>query len=293
MIVLTTPTGAIGSQLLARLIALNERVRVIVRDAARLDPAVRAAVDVVVGSHGDPAVVDRAFDGADAVFWLVPPDVRATSLTAAYADFSRPAADAVARHGVGHVVSVSALGRNTPWERRAGLVTASLAMDDLMASTGAAFRALTMPSFMDNMLRQAAALREGYFVWPDDGNARRPTCATDDIAEAACDLLLDRSWQGRGERAVLGPEDLSQVDQARILSDVLRRPIAFRPVSIADYAEALARHGASEAFVEGYAAMMTAKAEGMDNIVGRTPENTTRTRFRTWCEEAVGRGVLA
>lgn len=293
MIVLTTPTGAIGKQLLAHLIASSERVRVIVRDPSRLDPAVRAAVDVVVGSHGDPAVVNRAFDSVDAVFWLVPPDPRATSLAAAYVDFSRPAADAIARHGVGHVVSVSALGRNTPWERRAGLVTASLDMDDLMASTGTAFRALTMPSFMDNMLRQAAAIREGSFVWPDDGDARRPTCATADIAEVACDLLLDRSWSSCGEQAVLGPEDLSQAEQARILSDVLGRPIAFQPVSVADYASALARHGASEAFVDGYAAMMTAKAEGMDNIVARTQANTTRTTFRDWCEAAVARGALA
>lgn len=293
MIVLTTPTGAIGNQLLARLIASKERIRVIVRDPPRLDPVVRAAVDVVVGSHGDPAVVDRAFQGADAVFWLVPPDLRATSLAAAYVDFSRPAAEAIARHGIGHVVSVSALGRNSPWERQAGLVTASLDMDDLIASTGTAFRALTMPSFMDNMLRQAAAIREGSFVWPDDGDARRPTCATADIAESACDLLLHRSWSGRGEQAVLGPEDLSQADQARILSDVLGRPIAFRPVSVADYASALAQYGASAAFVEGYAAMMAAKAKGMDNTVARTPANTTRTTFRVWCEAAVARGALA
>ncbi|ODN71677.1 NAD(P)H-binding protein [Methylobrevis pamukkalensis] len=293
MIVLTAPTGTIGRQLAVRLVDSSERVRIIVRDPARLDPAVRASVEVVVGSHGDPAVVGYAFEGAEAVFWLLPPNVTATSLEAAYVDFSRPAAEAIVRHGVGHVVSISALGRNTPWERRAGLVTASLDMDDLLAATGTAFRALTMPSFMDNMLRQAPAIREGYFSWPDDGNARRPTAATADIAKAACDLLLDRSWGGRGDRAVLGPEDLSPTDQARILSEVLGRPIAFRPVTVADYAGAMARRGASAAFVEGYAAMMTAKAEGMDNVVARTPENTTRTSFRAWCEAAVARGALA
>ncbi|MBP2326895.1 hypothetical protein JOF56_007280 [Kibdelosporangium banguiense] len=41
-----------------------------------------------------------------------------------------------------HVVGVSALGRGTPVGDRAGLVTASLAMDDLIASTGVAYRAL-------------------------------------------------------------------------------------------------------------------------------------------------------
>jgi len=41
---------------------------------SRLDDSVRERVEVVVGSHGDGAVVDEAFAGASAVFWLVPPD---------------------------------------------------------------------------------------------------------------------------------------------------------------------------------------------------------------------------
>ena len=37
-------------------------------------------------------------------------------------------------------------------------------MDDLLASTGAGFRALLMPSFMDNVLRQTEAIKhQGMF----------------------------------------------------------------------------------------------------------------------------------
>jgi hypothetical protein len=45
------------------------------------------------------------------------------------------------------------------WPRNAGWVTASLAMDDLIAGTGVSYRALTMPSFMDNILRQVEAIK--------------------------------------------------------------------------------------------------------------------------------------
>lgn len=49
----------------------------------------------------------------------------------------------------------------------AGLVSASLAMDDLIAGTGVGYRALTLPSFMDNLLRQVEAIRsEGVFFQP-------------------------------------------------------------------------------------------------------------------------------
>jgi len=94
--------------------------------------------------------------GAECVFWLVPPDPRAASVEAGYVDFARPACTALQRHGVKRVGGVSALGRGL--SSKAGYVTASLAMDDLIASTGVAYRALAMPSFMDNLLRQVDAI---------------------------------------------------------------------------------------------------------------------------------------
>ncbi len=79
MIVVTAPTGHIGSQVLANLPRYDEAVRVVVRDPDRLPAEVRDRVEVVVGSHRDRAVVDHAFDGADSVFWLVPADKTAAT----------------------------------------------------------------------------------------------------------------------------------------------------------------------------------------------------------------------
>jgi uncharacterized protein YbjT (DUF2867 family) len=52
MIVVTTPTGNIGSQVVKHLLAANEAVRVIVRDPAKLAPEVQGSVDVVQGYQG-------------------------------------------------------------------------------------------------------------------------------------------------------------------------------------------------------------------------------------------------
>ncbi|MEP7024234.1 MAG: NAD(P)H-binding protein, partial [Actinomycetota bacterium] len=212
MIVITTPTGDIGSQVLSTLLdsapASREKLRVIVRDPGRLPGPVRGQVVVVPGSHSEAGVVDRAFAGADAVFWLVPPDPQAPSLEVAYSGFTAAAAQAFVAHGVGHVVGVSALGRGTPVADRAGLVTASLAMDDLIAGTGVAYRALANPGFMDNLLRQVRSIRdEGVFTFTAAAGRKVPMAATRDIAAAAARLLLDRSWTGAGSVPVLGPED--------------------------------------------------------------------------------------
>jgi len=126
MIVITTPTGAIGHQVLEHVVRTEEPIRVIVRDPSRLASNVRDRIDVVDGSHGDAAVVDKAFAGADAVFWVVPPDPHAKTVDAAYLDFTRPACAAFKTHGIKRVVGISALGRGTPASAHAGLVTASL-----------------------------------------------------------------------------------------------------------------------------------------------------------------------
>ncbi|EPH46111.1 putative Quinone oxidoreductase 2 [Streptomyces aurantiacus JA 4570] len=293
MIVITAPTGQIGGRLLDILLneapTRGEQLRVIVRDPAKLPDAVRARVDVVTGSHGDADVVDRAFDGADAVFWLAPPVPQtAPNLDAVYSGFTRAAAKAFTAHGVGHVVGVSALGRGTPVADRAGLVTASLAMDDLIGRTGVAYRALANPTFMDNLLWQAAPIRDhGVFTGTVIADRKAPVAATRDIAAAAAGLLLDRSWTGTGEVPVLGPEDLSANDMARVMSDVLGRPVRYKRESLDDFGAALSGRGFGKEAVEGFVDMMRAKDEGLDDGVRRTPETASPTTFRQWCEEVL------
>ncbi|NJA55858.1 NAD(P)H-binding protein [Streptomyces sp. NEAU-H3] len=298
MIVITSPTGRIGRSLLPLLLdeapARGERLRVVVRDPARLPAGVRDRVEVVVGSHREPDVVDEAFAGADAVFWLVPPDPRTADLDAAYAGFTLAAAGAFARRGVGHVVGVSALGRGTPFARHAGHVTASLAMDDLIAGTGVAYRALANPTFMDNLLPQAARIRdEGVYANVVRADVAAPLVAVRDIAAAAARLLLDRSWSGAGEVPVLGPEDLSAREMAAVMTEVLGRPVRYERQSEADLRAMLGGTGAGAAIVEGFVAMLRAKEAGLDAGVERTPETASPTSFRTWCEEVLEPAVRA
>jgi len=288
MIVVTTPTGNIGSQVLRDLLASKETIRVIARDPDRLSPEALRRVEVVVGSHGDSAVVTRAFQDADSVFWVVPPDPRAASVDAAYVDFARPAVKALHQQGVKRVVAVSALGRGTPWAAHAGLATATFAMDDLIASSGVSYRALTMPSFMDNLLRQIESIsRNGVFSLPIDGDRKLPSAATSDVARVAARLLLDHSWTGVASVPVLGPEDLSYNDIARILAEILERPVRFERISNEAFKARLMGRGMSDAMAQGNLDMWIAKGNGIDNAVKRTPESSTPTTFRDWASQVL------
>jgi len=294
MIVVTTPTGNIGSQVLRELVSSDEPIRVIARDPGRLTPATRERVEVVPGSHSDSEVVNKAFAGADSVFWLVPPDPRAATVEAAYIDFTRPASQAFRAQGVKRVVGISALGRGTPWASKAGLATASLAMDDLIASSGVSYRPLTMPSFMDNVLRQAESItKDGVFSLPINGDRKLPSVATCDIASAAAVRLRDHSWNGVASAPVLGPEDLSYNDMARILSDVLERPVRFEQISNEAYKARLLARGMSDAMAQGNVDMWIAKDHGIDNAATRTAESSSPTSFRDWAQQAFRPRVAA
>ena len=106
---------------------------------------------MIVGSHDDPAVLDQALDGAQGLFWLVPPSMRASSAEEYYRSFTRPAAEAIRRHHVGHVVGISSAGWD--WPHPAGLLSAAHAMDAELESSGAAYRSLGMGFYMENLLR--------------------------------------------------------------------------------------------------------------------------------------------
>lgn len=290
MILITTPTGRIGRQVLSRLLEREEPVRVIVRDPARLDAGIRRRVQVVVGSHDDPAVLDESMRGVDGLFWLVPPDVRAASAPAHYLGFARPAAEAIRRHGVRHVVAVSSAGHG--WPERAGLLSAAFAMDAELSRTGVAYRALSPPFFMENLLGQVGAIREdGIFALPNTADRPLATVATRDIADIAAALLADRSWSGQENLPVFGPDRLTPNDMAGVVSGVLDRTVRFRQLTLADVASALAGRGASAGVVRDVTEMIAAGNAGLYDA-DQEAARLGSTDFRTWCRDVLRPAVL-
>ena len=92
---------------------------------------------------------------------------------------------------------------------------------------------------------------------------------------------------GVGEVPLLGPEDLSFNDLAAIMSEVLGQDVRFQQTTFDAYNDRFVSFGMSEAMARGMTDMARAKNEGLDNGVQRTPQNSTPTGFRQWCEEAL------
>jgi hypothetical protein len=289
MIVITTPAGQIGRQVLGNLLDSGEQLRVIARDPSQLPAGVREDLDIVEGSHGDAAVVDKAFADANAVLWVTPAAPRALSVDAAFAGFTRPAAEAFNRHRVGRVVGVSMLGRGTPWAARAGFVTGLLAMDDLIAASEVAYRALANPYLMEDTLRQAGSIKsQGMFSWPIAGaiaSGRPSPPATSLPPPRGCCSTQARAVPARSRCS--DPRICLTTTWPRSCRRCSARTCASSRSRSRPTRTGFVRLGVSDAMAQGYTDMAWAKNEGLDNGVQRTPENSTPTSFRQWCEEVL------
>lgn len=287
MIVVSTPAGLIGRQVLGQLLDnVDEPVRVIVRDPARLSAQVRDRVEVIQGSLTDAGVLRRAVAGAHSLFWLLPPDPRAASAEAHLAGFARPLREVITGPGRPRLVYVTGL--------ETAVARSEPGLDELIAATGVSYRALPCPAFMDNLLQQAVPIRDqGVFGYPVAGDRKLPSCATRDIAAVAAGLLADRSWTGPGRVPVLGPEDLSYDDMAAVMSEVLGRPVRYQQVPGDAFRATLIRHGWSQDSAQRLADRLTRVDQGLYNTERRTPESTTPTSFRQWCHDVLRPAVLS
>lgn len=155
------------------------------------------------------------------------------------------------------------------------------------------YRSLCLPGFIENMLRQVEPIKsQGMFFSPASGDRKVPTCATRDIAAVAADLLLDDSWSGQDKVATLGPGDLSHNDMRRSCPTCWCDPFASSR-SPARPTRPPSQHGMSEAWAQGLIDMATAVDQGIYNAEPRTPQSTTPTSLRQWCEDVLKPAVAA
>lgn len=287
MILVTAPTGQIGRHLIPLLLAAGQEVRVIVRSARSLEPAIRDHVDVVVGSHSDAGVIRSAMVGVSDLFWLVPLHGAAQSAYQGYVGFSLPAAHAVVEYGVGRVVTISALGRSAVGRAsvpaHAGLSSVAWAMDDLFRSTGSHLRAIAPPTYMDNTLWQWDSLMsEGVLRGTLPGDLELPLIATRDVAQAAADLLTNPTWTGQEDVPLLGAEEVSPEAMATVLSEALGKPITYERHDRETEQRFLIESGYTPAMAASMMAMDVAKERGLDSSLRRTAANTTATTYSAW-----------
>src|SRR5690242_13128312 len=110
MFVVAGVTGHVGSVVAEQLLARGQKVKVIVRDAAKGAAWSRKGAEVAVGSLEDAASITAALRGASGFFTLLPPNFQAADFYGAQRKTADSIAAAVKESGVPHVVLLSSIG---------------------------------------------------------------------------------------------------------------------------------------------------------------------------------------
>ena len=80
---------------------------------------------------------------------------------------------------------------------------------------------------------------------------------------------------------------------ATIMSQVLGKPVRFQETPKDAFKAGLLQRGMSEAMAQATLDLWVAYGQGLDTAEPRTPQSTTPTSFRQWCEDVLKPRVMA
>jgi uncharacterized protein YbjT (DUF2867 family) len=230
-VLVTGATGQQGGAVVRALIARGHRVKAISRrpesDGAKRLAA--AGVEVVAGNLDDGASVAAAAEGVDAMFLM------GNSYEAGTDAETRQgiaAADAAKAAGIGHLIYSSVADAH----KKTGIphFDSKHLVEKHVAGLGIPYTISAPVAFMENTVAPWAidGLRQGVYAAALPPARVLQQVTIDDIG-AFVATLAERREQVFGKRFDIAGDELSGAQQAKILSEVLGRPITYRELPIA------------------------------------------------------------
>jgi uncharacterized protein YbjT (DUF2867 family) len=281
-IVITTPTGNIGGRVLSQLLKAGAEVSEIVRNPEKLSESIRSRVKVHQGSLKDADLVTQAFKGAKAIFWLTPSDYTDPDVEKSHKELANAVAAAVKENKVPYVVNLSSAGAHL---EKAGPVSALNLVERGLNEVAQNVVHLRPGFFMENYLQQVESIkRDGAFYSLLAGDKSYPLVATQDIGDAAAELLLKTEWKGQQIRGLHGAEDLTFDRAAEILGESIGKPVKHVLITPEQAYQSFLGIGASPGFASALVEMYQALQKPGVITEARTPQTTTPTTLRQWSD---------
>jgi uncharacterized protein YbjT (DUF2867 family) len=224
MYVVLGASGNTGHVVAKNLLARGQKVRVVGRNAAHLQPLAAEGAEIFIGDATDASALTKAFYQADSAYVMIPPDPASNDFRAFQDRVSDAIAAAVRNAGVKNVVSLSSFGADKP-SATGPVVGLHNLEQKLNQIDGANVLHLRAGYFMENTLPQAGAIRMfGTAVGPVSANLKLPMIATRDIGAAAADALVRLAFRGKQAQELQGQRDLDYTEAATIIGKAIGKP---------------------------------------------------------------------
>ena len=228
MYAITGITGQVGAALADALFAAGKPFRAVVRDTAKGAAFAARGAELAVAELDDTPAVTRAFEGAEAVFILLPP---VFDPSPGYPESNRTIEsirDALLAARPGRVVVLSTIGAHANEEN---LLSQLGHMEDVLGQLPMPVAFLRAGWFFENAQWDVTSARDSgvieSYLTPLDRKVAM--VATQDIGALAAKLLGER-WNGVRVVELEGPSRTSPLDIARAFSRALGRDVTTKAV---------------------------------------------------------------
>lgn len=286
MYVITAATGNTGKIIAQNLLKAGKSVKVISRKAEHLADLVAQGAVAAVGDLSDAAFLTQAFEGATAVYLLIPPKWDVSDWRAYQRTVGNAYVQALRATGVKKAVFLSSQGAHLL--NGAGPVSGAAEVEvALRGIDGLSVLSLRPGYFMQNFFGLVDLIKHaGIIGYALRGDLKMPLVHTRDIAEVATKRLLSLDFAGHTHEFIGGAADLTMQEAAAILGASIGKPeLPYVEFSQADAKAGMMQAGISETIADGYNELFDALNKGtyQEGYV-RTPEVTTPTTLEWFAQ---------
>lgn len=287
MIVITGATGNTGTPAAEALLAKGEKIRVVGRDAAKLERFTSKGAEPFVADVENAEQMAHALDGATTVYLVIPQALQRDDFRDYQGRISDAYASAVEKSGVKYAVTLSSIGaQNTA---KTGPVLGLHNMEEkLNRIPGLNVLHLRPATFMENLLMSIDGIRMmNVLPGASPADAPFPTIATKDIGNYAAGRLAKRDFSGHSTQELLGPRDVTMKETAGIIGRAIGKPnLGYVQMPLPLLESALTSMGLPKSSAALLVELWNSANEGLLNPQEtRSAENTTPTTLEQFAEE--------
>ena len=220
MYVILGASGNTGSIIANSLLSKGRKVRVIGRDAGRLQSFVRKGAEAFTASVSDAAALTKALSGALAAYLMLPPITSRENQERQSDAIAKAAKDS----GLRFAVNLSSYGAHVP-EGTGPVAGLHSSEQKVNAIIGLNVLHLRAAYFMENNLEAIGMIHAmgvfGHALLPD---LKLPMIATPDVGDYVAHRLLDLDFSGKQTRELLGERDLSMAEATAVIARGIGKP---------------------------------------------------------------------
>jgi uncharacterized protein YbjT (DUF2867 family) len=223
--IITGGAGNVSKPLAEKLLSAGHEVGVIGRNADHLASLVNKGAKAIIGSVEDVDFLKKSFEGADAVYTMIPPKMDPEgSMKDHIASVGKKYADALRNCNIKYIVNLSSVGAHNP--EGCGPVTGlHRAEKNLNELTGTNILHLRPGYFYTNLLGSIGMIKNMNIMGGNFGGKDFKMVFADpgDIASVAFDELNSLSFRGHGIRYIASDERTTD-DIAKVIGESIGKP---------------------------------------------------------------------